>query len=180
MGVLYQYFAAESDARAAAALDLPGGPAGAEPADPVLLAAFRAGDPAASKELRTPRTRWSEHGLQVLAAKGFDPVVQLARLEEYLTGVGSDEIIERWQPSAVIADISTGERMVISVTGELQRHLARQSHDDLGRVAAAWTETEEDSRDADAGLLAHFLGELTRLAQDAAVRGERLYCWVCV
>ncbi|MDG4806119.1 hypothetical protein O7634_05045 [Micromonospora sp. WMMD1120] len=39
MGVLYQYFSAASDDEAAATVDVPGGPAGAEPVSPELFAA---------------------------------------------------------------------------------------------------------------------------------------------
>jgi hypothetical protein len=177
---MYDYFAAESDRRAADALELPGGPGGAVPAEPDLLAAVRAGDMAALKDLRTPRVRWSEHGLQVLAVKGIDPVVQLATLEELLTAVSFDAIIEGPRSGAHVAATDGGGRMVVSMTDELQRALAQRSGNDFESIAAAWVQTEEFSPHDDAGILAHFLRELAGLAHDALDRGDRLYCWVCL
>jgi hypothetical protein len=129
MGVLYDYFAAASDERAAAAIDLTGGPGGAMPIDPKLVAAMRAGDREALKRLTTPQARWSEYGLQVLQVKGVDPVVQLGMLEELLTGVGFDDIIAGPRSGVDLAVRDGGERVVANFVRELVR-LAREA---LGR-----------------------------------------------
>lgn len=177
---MYEYFAAESDTQAAAALDLAGGPGGSTPADPALLAAVHAGDMSALMELQTPRVRSSEHGLQVLAVKGVDPVVQLATLEGLLTAVDFDDIIQGPRSGGHVAASDDGGRMVVSVTDELQRELARRSPNEFESIAAAWLETEEFSPHDDPQALAHFLRELAHLAQDALHRSHRLYCWICL
>ncbi|MEV4132137.1 hypothetical protein AB0J72_08220 [Dactylosporangium sp. NPDC049742] len=180
MGVMYDYFAAGSDERAATALDLPAGPGGPLPARPQLMERIRAGDLAALQELRTPRVRWGEHGFQVLEVKGVDPFVMLVTLEELLTGVAYDDIVEGPRAGTDIASADDGERMVVTVTDELQQALARCSPDDLTRTAAAWAQTEELGGDDDVQPLTVFLGVLALLAREALGRGERLYCWVCV
>ncbi|GAA1544002.1 hypothetical protein GCM10009827_074710 [Dactylosporangium maewongense] len=180
MGVMYDYFAAGSDERAATVLDLPAGPGGPLPAVPGLMDRVRAGDMAALQELRTPRVRWGEHGFQVLEVKGLDPIVTLATLEELITGVAYDDIVEGPRAGADIASADDGERMVVTVTDELQQALARCSPDELARAAAAWARTEELGGDDDVEPLTVFLGELAILAREALGRGERLYCWVCV
>ena len=182
MSVIYDYFAAESDERAASVLGLAGGPAGSAPeAEPGLLAAVRAGEMTAYQEMRTPRVRWSEHGFQVLGGKGIDPGVELATLEELLTGVSWENVMDGPRSGARIAAVGDYEPWVASVTDELQQALAHREADDFEQVAAAWVQTEEFQFDAgDAAPLARFLRELAGLARDALNRGDRLYCWICL
>ncbi|WP_203719430.1 hypothetical protein [Asanoa siamensis] len=180
MGVLYDYFAAASDANAAATVDLDGGPGGALPVSPELRAAIAAGDRDALTRLLRPRVRLSEHGLQVLSVKGIDPVVQMGTLEELLTGVSTDVIFARPRSGLVVAVRDEGERLVLSLNDELQRALIAQPPDRLAAVAVPWLATEEFGGQADAPTLAAFLHELARLAGDALNRNHRLYCWVCV
>ena len=177
---MYDYFAAGSDERAAGVLGLPGGPAGSAPdVDPALLAAARAGDMAAYREMRSPRVRWSEHGFQVLGGKGIDPGVELATLEELLTGVSWEDVMDGPRSGARIAATGDYEPWVASVTDELQQALAHRAADDFEQVAAAWVRSEElQFDDGDAEPLARFLRELAGLARDALNRGDRLYCWI--
>ncbi|WP_406038678.1 hypothetical protein OG799_26430 [Micromonospora sp. NBC_00898] len=180
MGVLYDYFAAASDEQAAATIDLEGGPGGALPSSPELQAAIRAGDREAMKRLMLPSVRISEHGLPVLSVKGIDPVVQLGTLEGLLTGVSTEVIFARPRSGMAVAVRDEGERLVLSLTAELQQVLADQAPERLAAVAGPWSQTEEFWGHGDATVLAHFLREFSLLARDAGGRNHRLYCWVCV
>ncbi|MEO3773682.1 hypothetical protein [Micromonospora sp. B9E7] len=180
MGNLYEYFAAGSDEDAAATIDVEGGPGGVEPVSPELRAAIRAGDRAAMDRLRRPRVRFSEHGLPVLAVKGVDPMVQMGTLEDLLTGVGIDAIYARPRWAMDVAVRDQGERLVLSLTDELQQALVECTSGRLSAVAVSWSQTEEFWGQGDPDLIAGFLGELSLLARHASDRGHRLYCWVCV
>ncbi|HEX5540041.1 MAG TPA: hypothetical protein VFX60_00520 [Micromonospora sp.] len=180
MGVLYDYFAAVSDEHAAATIDLEGGPGGAESVSPELQAAIRVGDREAMRRLMMPGVRMSEHGLQVLSVKGIDPVVQLGTLEGLLTGVSTEVIFTRPRSGMAVAVRDEGERLVLSLTDELQQLLADQAPEQLEAIAVPWSQTEEFWGRGDPEVLAHFLREMSRLACDACDQGHRLYCWVCV
>ena len=180
VGVLYDYFAAASDEHAAATVDLAGGPGGAEPFSPELQAAIRAGDREAMERLMRARVRVSEHGLQVLSVKGIDPVVQMGTLENLLTGVSTEVIFARPRSGQAVAVRDEGERLVLSLTDELQQVLAEQAPEQLDAVAGPWSQTEEFWGHGDPEVLTDFLRELSQLAHHARDRGHRLYCWVCV
>ncbi|MFB9236401.1 hypothetical protein ACFFWC_12710 [Plantactinospora siamensis] len=180
MGVLYDYFAAASDEQAAAAIDLDGGPAGAEAVSPELRAALDAGDREAVDRLMRPRVRLSEHGLRVLSTKGIDPVVQMGTLEGLLTRVDADIVFARPRSGRAVAVRDEGERLVLTLTDELQQALAEQTPERLDAAAVAWSRTEEFWGKGDPELLADFLRELSQLARDACDQGHRLYCWACV
>ncbi|WP_334613759.1 hypothetical protein [Micromonospora sp. CPCC 205556] len=180
VGVLYDYFATASDDHAAATIDLKGGPGGAEPLSPELQAAIRAGDHEAMHRLMRPRVRFSEHGLHVLSVKGIDPVVQMGTLEELLTGVSTDVIFARPRSGLDVAVRDEGERLVLSLTDELQQALVEQAPGRLDAVAVPWSQTEEFWGHGDPEVLAEFLRELSQLAHQARDRDHRLYCWVCV
>jgi hypothetical protein len=180
VGVLYDYFAAGSDEAAAATIDLVGGPGGALPTSPELQAAIRAGDREAMSRLMRPRVRFSENGLHVLSTKGIDPVVQMGTLEELLTGVDYDEIADRERSGKDIAVGDGGERLVLTLTDELQAALVSASDERLKQMAEPWLRTEEFGGQGDPAVLGDFLCELAGLARTAAGQGQRLYCWVCV
>lgn len=180
MGNLYDYFAAGSDEAAAATIDLPGGPGGALPSSPEMLAAIRSGDRAAMRRLIGPRARVSEHGLHVLSVKGVDPVVQLGTLEALLTGVSLDAVLDRPDSGRTVAIRDGGERLVLALADELRQALADATPERLDVVAGAWFETEEFWGQGDPETLAHFLRELSQLGRHARERNHHLYCWVCV
>jgi hypothetical protein len=180
VGVRYDYFAAGSDAHAAATIDLKGGPGGAAPVSPELQAAIRAGDREAMHRLMRPRVRFSEHGLHVLSVKGIDPVVQMGTLEELLTGVSADVIFDRPRCGLDVAVGDEGERLVLSLTDELQQAMLDQAPEQLDAVAVPWSQTEEFWGRGDPAALAGFLRELSQLARHAHDGDSRLYCWVCV
>ena len=68
--------------------------------------------------------------------------------------------------------------LVLTLTDELQRGLARASPQRLDAVAVRWSRTLWGDPDPEA--TAGFLGALARLAQDARDNDWRLYCWLCV
>jgi hypothetical protein len=182
MGVLFDYFAADSDDLAASVIDRVGGP-GADPAAP----------PPPSN---TPRGRLSRLADQAQAsvrpeeapelvfdtvcAQGIDPVVQLGTLEELLTGRPYDDIAEdpRSGHSVTIGD--GGERLVLTLTEGVTTALAEAGNDRLFGVAVSWSQTEEFWGEGDPELLAVFLRNLAGLARLARARDQQLYCWVCV
>ncbi|MEV6967426.1 hypothetical protein AB0M47_20210 [Hamadaea sp. NPDC051192] len=180
MGVLYDFFAAPTDDAAAATIDLPGGPGGAEPSSAELQAALRANDRAAMRRLMMPKVRLSEHGLDVLCVKGIDPVVQMATLEQLLTGTSTDAIFSRARSGKAVAIRDEGERLVLTLTDELQAVLSATTEQQLDAVAVPWSQTDEFWGNGEPEILAHFLRQLALLARTAAAAGNRLYCWVCV
>jgi hypothetical protein len=180
VGVLYDYFAAPADDAAAATIDLEGGPGGAEPFSTELHAAIRAGDREAMRRLMMPKVRLSEHGLEVLSVKGIDPVVQMATLEQLLTGTSTDAIFSRERSGKGIAVRDGGERLVLTLTDELQAVLSAATEKQFDEVAARWLQTDEFWGRGDPEVLAHFLRQLALLARNATAVGNRLYCWVCV
>jgi hypothetical protein len=180
MGVLYDYFAAPSDEAAAATIDLAGGPGGAMPFSAELQAAMRAGDRAAMTRLMMPEVRLSEHGLEVLSVKGIDPVVQMGTLEKLLTATSTKVIFARERSGKDIAVRDEGERLVLTLTDELQAALCSATEEQLDAVAAPWSKTGEFRGGGEPDVLAHFLRQLSQLARNATKSGNRLYCWVCV
>jgi hypothetical protein len=179
VGVLFDYFAADSDERAAATIDLPGGRSGAMPFSPELRTAMRTGDIETIQRLMRPRVRVSEHGLHALSVKGIDPVVQLGNLEEILTGAGFDEVLARPRAGMTVAVRDEGEQLVVTITDELQRALTDLVPERLAAVAVPWAQTEEFRGSGDPGVLANFLEELAGLAVRATEQRQRLYCWIC-
>lgn len=151
MGVLCDYFAASSDEAAAAVIDLPGGPAAG-----------------------------AGGSLDTVSGNGIDPVVQMGTLEALLTGRDYDEILQAHHAGPIVASRDGGQRLVVTLTGELQAALSQADHAQLADAAVPWLQTEEFSSQDDPGLAAAWLSDLAGLARQATARGERLYCWVCV
>jgi len=180
VGVLYDYFAASSDEVAAAAIDLPAGPGGAMPASPELRAAIQAGDREAMRRLMAPKVRLSDHGFHALSVKGIDPIIHIGSLEELLTGATTDVISHRERSGKCVAVRDEGERLVLTLSDELQLALSEASDDQLDAVAVPWSQTEDVAGRADAGAVAHVVRELAHLARIATAANQRLYCWVCV
>ncbi|WP_297550380.1 hypothetical protein [Amycolatopsis sp.] len=73
-----------------------------------------------------------------------------------------------------------GERVVVTLTDELQAALASADEARLRDVAPPWSQTDEFPSSADPDHATSVLGELAGLARTATERGERLYCWICV
>jgi hypothetical protein len=181
MGVLYDYFAARSDAAAAEMVTLQGDPGGPRPVSPGLREAIRAGDREAIRLATRPKVRMSDSGVLVLGTKGIDPLVQMGTLEALLTGEQYDLIVSRPRAGQqVAAEHSREGPWVVTLTEELQAALATATREQIVAVAALWWETEEFYGQGDPEILADFLLELADLARQACQRGERLYCWICL
>jgi hypothetical protein len=176
--VIYEYFAAESDDRAASTIDLATGPGGVVPVPPGFEEARRTGDFAAMQRLMMPLTRISEHGFAVLTLKGIDPFVQMGTLEALLTGREYDAVTADTRSGHPVAEHDGGMPVVVTLTDALQIGLADASPERLAEVAAPWSHQiwgHDDPAD-----LTHILGELAKLARGARDKGHRLYCWICV
>jgi hypothetical protein len=181
MAVMYDYFAALSDAAAAEMVMLQGGPSGSMPASPALREAIRAGDREAIRLAMRPTVRMSDSGVLVLETKGIDPLVQMGTLEALLTGEQYDVVISRPRAGQqVAAEHSREGPWVVTLTDELQDALAAATWDQIAAVAAPWSQAEEFRGQGDPETLAEFLLELADLARQANRRGERLYCWICL
>jgi hypothetical protein len=168
MGVLFDYFSAASDQVAASVISLPGGP-GAPP---------------------VPQRRGWLRGRQVSAppvvafdtvsVKGIDPLVQLGTLEALLTGRDYEQIVAGPRAGHALATQSGGERLVVTLTDELQAALADADDTQLASVAVPWSQTEEFFGQGDPQVLAGLLHEFAELARRSRNKDERMYCWVCL
>jgi hypothetical protein len=155
MGVLFDYFSAPSDEVAATAIS-------------------RAGGPSESSE-DTPRLP----PFDTLQSTGIEPAVMLGKLEALLTGRDYKEIFDGPRAHKALAIEDDGEKVVETLTDELQAALAGADNERLAAVVVPWSEIDELKGAAPEGL-ACWLGEFAELARRARNRGERLYCWVCV
>lgn len=153
MGVIYRYFAAPTDELAAGTIDGSGGPGAA----------------VASVE-----------GFPAVEEAGFDPVVQAGTLEAILTSRTYEDIEASPGRARVVAERDGGERLVVALRDPLVSALADSTPESRREVSARWAETEEFWGQADPGVLARRLDELSVLARAAQDSGERLYCLVCV
>jgi hypothetical protein len=180
MGVMYDYFAAPSDAAAAEMVMVQGGLGGPAPVSPALQEAIRARDRDAIRRLMRPKVRTPDSGILVLEAKGFDPVVQLGTLEALLTGEQYDTIAGRPRAGHKVAERGQEGPWVVTLTDELQSALAAAPREQIVTVAARCLETEEFRDRGDPEILAEFLLELADLARQADRRDERLYCRICL
>ncbi|GAA3503341.1 hypothetical protein GCM10019016_104510 [Streptomyces prasinosporus] len=163
---MYDYFSAASDESAATTIDLPGGPdgAGAQLPMPVPEIVRRYGHDGL-RELLRPQLRLAETGFHVVATKGFDSTTDLGAIERILTGVDFDEFLARPRTSHAVAERDGGERLVLTISDELQGVLARAEAAELTAAARRWVE-EQGSGDTDVlGGLLHELAELARGAQ---------------
>jgi hypothetical protein len=116
----------------------------------------------------------------VLESSGIEPSVQMATLEELLTGRPYDSIVDDPRSAALLASADDDACLVLTLTDELQAALAGADPQRLLEVAGPWSRTEEFWGRGEPELLADFLGELAALARRAAARGHRLYCWTCL
>lgn len=179
MGLLFDYFAANSDEDAGTAIYRLGGP-GAHSAP---------GNPPPSERRgwfrRSPATPDATAGLipaafDTVQDTGIDPVVQMGTLEELLTGRPYDEVVADPRSGHQIAIRDNGERAVCTVTQTLTEALANLPRARAHEVAAAWAQTEEFWGAADPDDLQSVLLDLSALADRARANGQSLYCWACV
>jgi hypothetical protein len=191
VGVLCDYFAAGSDAEAAGVVDRPGGPAApAAPGGPAAPASDErrsAPDgPAVSigrQAAQSPEPVATDPRrplLDTVSGWKIDPVVQLATMQEILTGRPYDEIVAEPRSGRDLVVRDGGARLVLTLPDSLLPALADASDERLAETAVLWAHTEEFWGEGDPRLLSVFLGELAALARRARSRNQRLYCWVCI
>jgi hypothetical protein len=186
MGVLFDYFAANSDESAATAIDRVGGPssnqlatADTPAAPPQRRGLFRRkAEPTRPPTAPEPPAEPLEPFDTVTGC--VDPVVQMGTFEELLTGRPYDDIVEDPRSGHVVADRDGGQRLVVTLNDALTAALVAASDERLAEVAVPWVETEEFWGDGDAQLAAEFLRDVAALARRATADGQRLYCWICV
>ena len=172
MGVLFDYFAAPSDADAAGAIDRPLGPAEPTPTESGgLLSRWRRLEDDVST---------SGEAFPTVQATGIDPVVQCGTLEALLTGRHYDQVTEDPRWGQVLVTSEAGDRLVGTLTDSLVDALARANPEDLTAVAGPWSRTEEFDGAGDPDLLAAVLRELSDLAVSARLRGWKVYSWTSV
>lgn len=171
MGLLCDYFVAPSDDAAAATIDRAGGPGRPAPPQPApRRGLFRRQAEPVSAPADQPI-------YATLNGGGIEPVVQLGKLEELLTGRTFLEVLETSRVNKPLAMRDGGEVQVFKLSGALTNALAGASADDLARVAEPWAQIEEFGGWADAAVLADFLGRLAELARQSREQREGLYCW---
>lgn len=173
MSLLCEYFAAPSDAAAAVVVDRLGGPADATGAPvPTKRGLFRH----KAEPVRAPAG--AAVAYPTVDGGGIEPVVQLATLEEILTGRTYDDVIEGLEEGNVVAERDGGHRLVVRLTPTLTAALSDADPDTLAAAALPWSQTEEFWGEADPAPLAGFLARLADLARGARERGDTLYCYV--
>jgi len=180
MGVLFDYFAADSDDVAASVIDRLGGPgSSARPTAPAITPRrrlFRR----STEQAPALRDETTELVFDTVCDTGIDPVVQLGTLEELLTGRPFDDILDDDRSGKAVATHNDGEELVLTLTESVTTALVEASAKRLSEVAVPWSQTEEFWGTADPEVLSDFLGELRGLARRARARDQQLYCWVCV
>ena len=151
MGVLFDYFAAPSDERAAEIIDLGGGPAEAN----IPVVQTTGIDPVV--QMGTLESLLTGVDYDTVADGPRSGHIVAVRDEgERFVGTITDEL------QAALAEASP-ERL-----------------DEVVLPWSQTEEFEEDEEEADPKALAQFLAELGQLARTASANGDRIYCWVCV
>ncbi len=83
-----------------------------------------------------------------------DPLVQLGTLDALLTGRDYGQIVAGQRAGTLLAERDGGQRLVVAMTDELQRPLARDDDAELAAAAVPWAQTEEFWGQADPQVLA--------------------------
>ena len=165
------FFTATSDAEAARAEDRPGGPLGW---------------PAVAGHRRTGLLRREPVRVELgpayegFGSQGYDPVVDMGTLEELLTGVDYDTVVQAARAGSPLSDADPSqEHGVLTLTDTLRDALTGMSEARLVEVVTAWSSTAE-LRASGASVEEHagFVRELRALAVMAAAKEQHLYCYV--
>jgi hypothetical protein len=171
MGVLFDYFAAPTDAQAAATIDWVGGPSN----PPISIHPGKRG--LFGRRIKGAEDRPS--GFRTVRDTGVDPVVKAGTLEALLTGRTFEEILAG-SPERPVAIRDEGQQLVLRVSEGLVDALARSAPESLADVAVPWSQTEEFRGQGDAHILGDLLVDLADLARYARSHGEAVYGWVSV
>ncbi|WP_406424917.1 hypothetical protein [Streptomyces sp. NBC_01589] len=119
-------------------------------------------------------------GYDSFVVKGVDPVVELLPAEVLVTGRTAGDIEADPRHGHLVGMVGDGEVVSLSLTDPFCESLARFDRKQLGEVARGWSASGVFSAQSDPSGLTDFLGDLAALAERAAVRGHRLYCWISV
>jgi hypothetical protein len=133
-------------------------------------------DDQAAAATQTPAGPVGAGGWDAIHGPGIEPSINLADLEEVLTGVSYEDIVGNPRASKTIS--GDEHCFVVTVTDRLHGTLAALPPDRIPIVAGEWSHAEEFDGAASPGDLAGFLSEFRALAERAAQRSQRLYCWV--
>jgi hypothetical protein len=117
-------------------------------------------------------------GLFETVATKIDCVVELAYVEELLGGRSVDEQLDDPRTGGVVEQCD--ERLVLSISEEMQAALASLPDAELPQIARMWAQAEEFEGAADPAHLELVLRDLRALSQTATERTLGLYCWACV
>ncbi|GAB4084982.1 hypothetical protein GCM10028784_16120 [Myceligenerans cantabricum] len=149
MGIVTEYFAAETDEVAATALLFRGGPSAPDDAD---LPHFDA-----------------------VVLPSVEPFIMLAGLAQALSGRPYGEITAHPRHGALVGSSGDEGPWIVSVTDDLAKDLASASPERLARVTRKWVRESEPPvpphRLTPAVLL------LAELAARAVADGRAIYCW---
>ena len=117
------------------------------------------------------------------AARGYDPVVNMGRLEELLTGRPFELIMEDARSGGTPGgdEGAPEDRGVLTLTDSLRDVLAETDDARLTEVVAAWMQTEELAQpwwqDVTQAEHVYFVRSLRDLAHRTVAAGARLYCY---
>ena len=119
-------------------------------------------------------------GYDEVAVKGIDPVVDLLRAEMLITGRSAEAVKADPRHGDLIAMVGEGEVVSVTLTDAFRDELARFDKELLHDVAQGWAASGDFHQPPEPENLAAFLRDLSGLAERAAARGRRLYCWMSV
>jgi hypothetical protein len=111
---------------------------------------------------------------------GIEPVVNLGKLEELLTGKTFDQQLDDPASRPLIASANDNHVLVIKIGDGFVRALASADRSELDGFAVPWSQIEEFGGTADPAALADFLHRLQDLAQATISGDSAIYCWICV
>jgi len=165
------FFTAAGDAEAAGAENRPGGPLGWRAV---------AGHRRTGLLRREPVMVELGPAFEGFAAEGYDPVVALGSLEELLTGVDYDTVVQAPRAGSPLSDADPSQEYgVLTLTDALRDALAGTSEARLLEVVTAWSATAE-LQQVSTSTEEHvaFVRQLRALSVMAAAKGQHLYCYV--
>ena len=148
----------------------------------VLYDYFRAAGAATVVRLMDENDGGSPDQVELVDAKGIDPVVMVGQLVGFILG-------EPWSTDLVASSLVWPSRDVIDEhEGPWVEELGDRVRDALAGIdgsripelATRWSGIEEFHGHADEEFLAECIAELAALARHARDANEHLYCWSCL
>ncbi|MFF2194308.1 hypothetical protein [Streptomyces sp. NPDC058157] len=117
-------------------------------------------------------------GYDSFVVKGVDPVVELLPAEVLVTGRSADDIEADPRHGHLVGMVGGGEVVSLSLTDSFRDSLTRFDRKQLVEVARVWCASGVCNAQSDPSGPTGFLEDLAALAERAAARGHRLYCWI--